>query len=120
MSSTTVNYVPVTVVRLRKGVRMNLLRILPLACLLAAGAAQAQSAGECPLLPGDSGSSRNALAGADFVFCKALRDSGEEVFSVMISADSPFDTMRSTRDDESVTDAPDQQWYRGECHQSPT
>src|SRR3546814_6511897 len=66
-SSTTVNYVPVTVVRLRKGVRMNLLRILPLACLLAAGAAQAQSAGECPLLPGDSGLSWNALAGDDFV-----------------------------------------------------
>src|SRR3546814_6398238 len=94
-SSTTVNYVPVTVVRLRKGVRMNLLRILPLACLLAAGAAQAQSAGECPLLPGDSGLSRNALAGDDFVFCKALRDSGEEVFAVLISADSPFDLMCS-------------------------
>src|SRR3546814_11893817 len=72
-SSTTVNYVPVTVVRLRKGVRMNLLRILPLACLLAAGAAQAQSAGECPLLPGDSGLPWNALAGDDFDFCKALR-----------------------------------------------
>src|SRR3546814_17079100 len=77
-SSTTVNYVPVTVVRLRKGVRMNLLRILPLACLLAAGAAQAQSAGDCPLLPGDSGPSGKAFAGHDLVFLTALGDHGEE------------------------------------------
>src|SRR5690606_30662692 len=65
-SSTTVNYVRVPVVQMRKGVRMNLLRLLPLACLLAAGAAQAQSAaGECPMLPGDSGLSWNAMTGDD-------------------------------------------------------
>src|SRR3546814_18860281 len=77
-SSTTVNYVPVTVVRLRKGVRMNLLRILPLACLLSAGAAQAQSACESHVVPGDRGLSWDALAGDDLVFCKALRSRGGE------------------------------------------
>src|SRR3546814_11497028 len=118
-SSTTANYVPVTVVRLRKGVRMNLLRILPLACLLAAGAAQAQSAGECPLLPGDSGLSWNALAGDDFVFCKALRDSGDDVFAVLISADSPFDPRRSNRGGEPVIDGPDTHGYRCEIATAP-
>src|SRR3546814_11695012 len=67
-SSTTVNNVPVTLVRLRKGVRMNLLRLLPLACLRAAGPAQAQSAGDCTLLPADHGLSLTALDGAVFVF----------------------------------------------------
>ncbi len=98
---------------------MNLLRMIPLACLLAAGAAQAQSAGECPLLPGDSGLSWSALAGDDFVFCKALRDGGEEVFAVMISRDSPFNPKRSDRAEETVIDGHQARWYRGEIASAP-
>ena len=98
---------------------MNLLRILPLACLLAAGAAQAQSAGECPLLPGDSGLSWKAVTGDDFVFCKALRDGGEEVFAVMISKDSPFDPRRSNRAEEATIDGHEARWYRGEIASAP-
>ena len=98
---------------------MNLFRLIPLACLLAAGAAQAQSAGECPLLPSDSGLSWNALSGDDFVFCKALRDGGEEVFAVMISNDSPFDPRRSNRAEETVIDGHEARWYRGEIASAP-
>src|SRR3546814_16205313 len=50
---------------------------------------------------------------------KALRDSGEEVFSVMISADSPFDPRRSNRDEETVIDGHETHWYRGEIASAP-
>src|SRR3546814_17941822 len=73
----------------------------------------------CPLLPGDSGLSWNALAGDDFVVCKALRDSGEEVFAVMISTDSPFDPRRSNRGEETVIDGHETHWYRGEIASAP-
>src|SRR3546814_11121656 len=52
-------------------------------------------------------------------FCKALRDSGEEVFAVMISADSPFDPRRSNRDEETVIDGHETHWYRGEIASAP-
>ncbi len=97
---------------------MNLLRILPLACLLAAGAAQAQSA-ECPLLPSDGGLSWKAMAGDDFVFCKALREDGAEVFAVTISKDSPFEPRRANRAEEAMIDGHETRWYRGEIASSP-
>lgn len=103
----------------RKGVRMNLLRILPLACLLAAGAAQAQSAGECPQLPGDANLTWSAMTGDDFVFCKALREDGGEVFAVMISKDSPFDPRRADRAEKAVIDGHQTRWYRGEIASAP-
>src|SRR3546814_14179543 len=53
------------------------------------------------------------------LFCKALRDSGEEVFAVMISADSPFDPRRSNRDEETVIDGHETHWYRGEIASAP-
>lgn len=98
---------------------MNLFRILPLACLLAAGVAQAQSAGECPMLPGDSDLSWTAMTGPDFVFCKAIRDGGDEVFAVMISKDSPFDPRRSDRAEKAVIDGHEMRWYRGEIASAP-
>jgi hypothetical protein len=98
---------------------MNLFRILPLACLLAAGAAQAQSAGECPWLPGDSGLSWKAMAGDDFVFCKALQEDGGEVFAVTISKDSPFEPKRADRAEEAMIDGHEMRWYRGEIASAP-
>lgn len=98
---------------------MKLLRILPLACLLAAGAAQAQSAGECPLLPGDADLSWTATTGDDFIFCKAVRDNGDEVFAVMISGDSPFDPRRADRAEKAVIDGHEVRWYRGEIASAP-
>lgn len=98
---------------------MNPFRMIPLACLLAAGVAQAQSAAECPVLPGDSNLTWTAMAGPDFVFCKAIRDGGDEVFAVMISKDSPFDPRRSDRAEEAVIDGHEMRWYRGEIASAP-
>jgi hypothetical protein len=107
-------------VHARKGVRMNLLRSLPLACLLLAGAAQAQSAGECPSLPKDSGMSWKTLAGQDFVFCKAIRDSdATEVFAVTISGKSPFEPRRGDRAERAMIDGHEGYWYRGEIASAP-
>ena len=98
---------------------MNMLRMLPLACLLAAGTAQAQAASECPLLPGDAALSWSAMTGDDFVFCKALRDNGDEVFAVMISNDSPFNPRRADRAEEAVIDGHEMHWYRAEIASAP-
>src|SRR5690606_6313259 len=98
---------------------MNLLRMIPLACLLAAGAAQAQSAGECPMLPGDSNLTWTAMSGDDFVFCKAIRNGADEVFAVMISKDSPFNPRRADRAEEAVIDGREMRWYRGEIASDP-
>jgi len=99
---------------------MNLFRMLPLACLLATGAVQAQSAGECPQLPADAGLSWKAMAGDGFVFCKAIRDSdATEVFAVTIAADSPFEPRRSDRAEEAVIDGHEVRWYRGEIASAP-
>lgn len=99
---------------------MNLLRLLPLACLLFAGAAQAQSAGECPLLPIDSGLSWQKLNGPDFVFCKAIRTSDNaEILAVTISRNSPFQPSRNNRAEKAVIDGHEVRWYRGEIASAP-
>lgn len=99
---------------------MNLLRLLPLACLLAAGAAQAQSAGECPLLPIDSDLTWQKLNGPDFTFCKAIRASDNaEILAVTISRDSPFRPIRSNRGEKTVIDGHEVRWYRGEIASAP-
>ncbi len=99
---------------------MNLLRLLPLACLLAAGTAQAQSAGECPLLPIDSNLTWQKLNGPDFTFCKAIRSTDSaEIFAVTITKDSPFQPRRSDRAEKTVIDGHEGHWYRGEIASAP-
>lgn len=99
---------------------MNLLRVLPLACLLVAGMAQAQSVGECPLLPIDSDLTWQKLNGPDFTFCKAIRGSDNaEIFAVTIAKDSPFDPRRSNRGGKTVIDGHEVRWYRGEIAAAP-
>lgn len=99
---------------------MNLLRLLPLACLLVAGAAQAQSAGECPLLPIDSDITWQKLNGPDFTFCKAIRTSDSaEILAVTISRDSPFEPRRSNRGEKTVIDGHEVRWYRSEIASAP-
>lgn len=99
---------------------MNLLRSLPLAFLLVAGAAHAQSAGECPLLPGESGMTWKTLVGQDFVFCKAIRDSDSaEIFAVTIAKESPFEPRRVDRAEETTIDGHAGYWYRSEIASAP-
>lgn len=99
----------------------RLTRLLPLLCVLAAGAAQAQSVGECPMLPGDSGLRWQKLDGPDFTFCKAIRTSDDaEVFAVMLSGQSSFDARRSNRAEEATIDGHPVRWYRSEIASSPS
>jgi hypothetical protein len=108
------------VINMRKGVRMKLLRLLPLACLLTAGAAHAQSSLDCPQLPADSGLVWKVMAGEDFVFCKALRESDSgEAFAVTIAKDSPFEPKRVDRAEPAVIDGHEAWWYRGEIASAP-
>ena len=99
---------------------MNLLRFLPLACLLVAGAATAQSAGECPMLPDGSGMSWKKLDGPDFIFCKAIRDSDSaEILAVTIASQSPFEPRRVNRAEKTTIDGHAGYWYRGEIASAP-
>lgn len=105
---------------------MNMMRWLPLLYLFLAGAlhsapARAQSTTErCPLLPAGSGLSWTRLDGADFAFCKALRDSdGGEVFAVMLAAKSPFKPARSNRAEEYSIDGHQGYWYRSQIAATP-
>lgn len=96
------------------------IRCLPLLCLLAAGAAQAQSAGDCPMLPSDSGLTWRKLDGPDFTFCKAIRASDDaEQFAVTLSSQSPFDPKRSDREEQAVIDGHSVYWYRSEIAAAP-
>lgn len=99
---------------------MYLLRLLPLAALLAAGAAMAQTAGDCPALPGDSGLRWDKMSAPDLVFCKAIRDSdGAEMFAVTIAAESPFRPRRADREEKATIDGHEVWWYRGEIASAP-
>jgi hypothetical protein len=89
--------------------------------LLLAGSAFAQSAEECPSLPKDSGLSWTKLDGADFTFCKAIRDSdGAEMFAVTIAGESPFRPARGNRVEENSIDGHEGYWYRSELATAPT
>jgi hypothetical protein len=99
---------------------MNLIRLLPLACLLWAGAASAQSDSACPTLPANSGLSWQKLDGSGFTFCKALRDSdGSQAFAVTIASESPFKPRRGDRVTETVIDGRETYWYRSEVAGAP-
>lgn len=89
---------------------------LLLAALLWPGHALAQSVAEnCPELPSGSSLHWEALAGPDFVFCKAMRESdGSQAFSVMLRAESSFRPDRGLREDKAVIDGHKVSWYRGE------
>lgn len=100
---------------------MNVMRLLPLACLLSlAGLVHAQSPGECPTLPADSGLVWERLDSAGFTFCKAMRDGdAKQVFAVMIAEDSPFKPNRSDRAEKTTIDGLEAHWYRGELAGNP-
>ena len=99
---------------------MNLLRFLPLACLLVAGAATAQSAGECPTLADGSSLSWKKVDGPGFTFCKAIRDSdAAEILAVTISEQSPFEPRRIDRVEKTTIDGHKGYWYRSEIAMAP-
>lgn len=92
---------------------MKLMRLLPLAALLASPVVAAQSA-SCPELPAASGLTWETVDGPDFTYCKAMRD-GTQAFSVMLRAESDFREQRSLREgDEVLIDGHEVYWYRGQ------
>lgn len=94
--------------------------LLAAACLLWAGHTHAQSTGDCPVLPADSGLAWEKLDGGEFVFCKAIRASdGGQAFAVTLSADSPFKPRRSLRLAETVIDGHQTHWYSSELAGNP-
>lgn len=97
---------------------MTSLRWLPVACLLLAGSAFAQSS-DCPALPAESGLSWQKLDGPGFLFCKAMRADGSQAFAVTISRESPFKPRRGDRAEEASIDGRDVHWYRSEIAADP-
>lgn len=97
---------------------MKTLQTLAFASLLSVGTlstAHAQTANQCPVLPAGSGLSWERLEGADFTFCKAMRDGdGSQAFAVTISSESPFKPRRGDRDAETTIDGRESHWYRSE------
>lgn len=100
--------------------RTTAFRLWPLAGLLLAAGALAQSPGTCPSLPASSGLSWEKVDGPGFTFCKAIRsEDGSQAFAVMIGRDSPFRPRRSDRAEASVIDGRSVHWYRGEIATRP-
>lgn len=94
---------------------MKATNVLAAALLLAAGSVQAQSGSECPTLPPASGMSWEKLAGSDYTFCKAIRDSdSQQLLAVMITGEAPFRPRRSNRTEETTIDGNPTWWYRSE------
>ena len=55
----------------------------------------------------------------DLLFCKAVDANGDQVFSVMVSRESPFDPRRSQRAEASNINGQNTWWYRTEIATRP-
>lgn len=96
------------------------LRLWPLACLLLAGGAFAQSTSDCPSMAANSGMAWEKLDGPGFTYCKAIRnEDGSQAFAVMIGRESPFRPRRGDRAEQAVIDGHGVHWYRGEIAADP-
>jgi hypothetical protein len=101
-------------------IRMTSFRFWPLACLLLAGGAWAQSTADCPAMAADSGMAWEKLDGPGFTFCKAIRSiDGSQAFAVMIGRDSPFRPRRSDRAEPALIEGRQVHWYRAQLAADP-
>ncbi|MGI8560007.1 MAG: hypothetical protein ACR2J7_00895 [Luteimonas sp.] len=100
--------------------RRTSFRLWPLACLLLAGGAFAQSTGNCPSMAANNGMAWEKLDGPGFTYCKAIRsEDGSQAFAVMIGRESPFRPRRGDRAEQAVIDGHGVHWYRGEIAADP-
>ncbi|PBS13626.1 hypothetical protein CMZ82_02185 [Lysobacteraceae bacterium NML93-0792] len=78
---------------------MHITRSLVLVgALLAAGAAQAQTANDCPQLPAGTATQWEVQQGPSFVFCRAVeRDTARQAFAVTIGREATFKPRRTDR-----------------------
>jgi len=89
-------------------------RIVACALLLAGSAtASAQQAGQCPLLPPNSGLQWQEQAQSDFIVCKATTGDGRTVLNVMLTARDPALTLaRALRAEKGSFAGQELYWYR--------
>lgn len=81
-------------------------------------AAIAQQSG-CPALGSNSGLHWDVTRADDLLFCRALTEAQDEVFSVSISSDSPFNPVRRNRGEKAVINGQEVYWYRTEIATRP-
>lgn len=74
----------------------------------------------CPRLPADSSLHWDEVRHPDLLFCKAINADGAQVFSVMLSRESPFEPVRSLRAESSTIDGREARWYRTQIATRPT
>lgn len=94
---------------------MLMLRIRPLAligALCCAGAAQAQTANDCPQLPPEATVRWEVQPGPDFVFCRAMDlASGRQAFAVTVGRNANFKPRRNDRVGDRVTIDGTRTWW---------
>lgn len=96
---------------------MKILFSIPLLLGLA-GAAHAQSGGECPRLPTVQLNWDQREHG-DTLLCRAIREDGSEAFGVSITPEAPYELRRTNRLGPGTIDELGVYWYRGELAAQP-
>lgn len=82
-------------------------------CLCTAPA-YAQQSSSCPKLPNSSNLQWQEMRNPDLLFCKALDAAGKQVFTVMLSRESPFKAIRRLRAESLLINGQETWWYRTE------
>lgn len=80
----------------------------------------AQESGSCPRLPAGSTLQWQEIRNPDLLFCKAMDANGNQLFSVMVSRESPFDPQRGNRAESSSINGQSTWWYRTEIATRPS
>ena len=106
-----------------KNMKLNTTLRRWLACssvgLLCAAPLHAQESASCPKLPAGSTLQWQEIRNPDLLFCKAMDANGNQVFSVMVSRESPFDPRRGNRAETSSINGQNTWWYRTEIATRP-
>ncbi|NIK38507.1 hypothetical protein FHY12_000792 [Xanthomonas arboricola] len=80
---------------------------------MAAATVHAQTSPVCPPLPPASGLQWSELAGADYLFCKAMTADGRQVVGVMLTTRDPAMTLtRDRRAEKGQIQQEDFYWYK--------
>lgn len=87
--------------------------------LLCAPPLHAQQGPNCPKLPADSGLKWQEIRNPDLLFCKAMDAGGNQMFSVMVSNESPFEPVRSRREEALSVNGRSTWWYRTQIATRP-
>lgn len=93
---------------------MNIFRaLLTLAVIAATPASQAQQS-SCPQLAAEFSARWEEKQMPDLTFCRAVDDSGNELFSLSLARNYPFKGSRSRRAESATINGSNTYWYRAE------